>query len=178
MSGTNGATAREWSPNEAQRRFLDVVSEVGLKMPIKDVCELAQVPRRTFYNWMMDEGPGSCPEFKEAYRTIWKTVLRGDVPSIVSAMVEEAQGGDVPAARLLLEMVGDYIPKAEMNHTASLADLVGQAVAIRDKAKKEQLPAPAPDPPPAAEPSAETPAPAEESDPPGEGGETGAPSSL
>ena len=93
-------TGTEWKPNRRQKKVLDAAQEAGINRTITQTCEEAGVPRRTFYNWLVEEG------FAEAWDKVWRCAITRHLPSIVAALVSKARKGDVPAARLLADMAG------------------------------------------------------------------------
>ena len=93
-------TGTEWKPNRRQKKVLDAAQEAGVNRTITKVCEEAGVPRRTFYNWLTNEG------FARAWDEVWRRAIVRHMPSIVAAMLGKAGKGDVSAARLLADMAG------------------------------------------------------------------------
>ena len=84
-----------------QRELLEVAQNVGLNRNITVVCEEAGVPRRNFYNWLERD-----PDFREAWETVWYGTIKKHMPGVLSAVVKQAQGGVVQAARLLADISG------------------------------------------------------------------------
>ena len=93
-------TGTEWKPNRRQKKVLDAAQEAGINRTITQVCEEAGVPRRTFYNWLAEEG------FAGAWDKVWRCAITRHMPAVVAAIVCKARKGDVPAARLLADMAG------------------------------------------------------------------------
>ena len=89
-----------WKPDRRQKKLLDAAQKAGVNRTISQVCQEADVPRRTFYNWLDKE------DFARAWDDIWRCAIVRHMPSVVAAMTGKARKGDVPAARLLADMAG------------------------------------------------------------------------
>ena len=102
----------DWKPKPRQKRILEAAQEVGLNRTITTVCEEADVPRRTFYYWLDKD-----PCFADAWDKVWRRAITRHMPTIIAAVVCKARKGDVPAARLLADMVGAVKQVHEVSST-------------------------------------------------------------
>lgn len=93
-------SAPEWVPSPEQARLLEAVAERDLGDTIQGICAAAEVPRRTFYNWMKD------PSFARAWAGVWRQRLDGHMTTIVNAQIEKAEDGDTKAATFLARLAG------------------------------------------------------------------------
>lgn len=90
----------DWTPSPKQAAVLEAAQDAGLNRSISAICEAADVDRKSFYNWMKKD------EFKTAWEDIWIHSVRRHMPGVVAAVIAKAQDGDVPAARLIVDLAG------------------------------------------------------------------------
>lgn len=84
-----------------QRLLIEAALEAGLKRNITALCAEAGIGRVSFYRWMNDD-----PAFRDAWNGLWRGIVSRHFPTAVAALVEKAQRGDVPASRLMAELLG------------------------------------------------------------------------
>ncbi len=76
-----------------------------------DVGKKSGVTGQTIYRWMRD------PEFVDVYYQKYMITFGSRLPSVLTAMVREAESGNVQAGRLVLEHSGKLIKRIEVaNH--------------------------------------------------------------
>lgn len=122
---TSAQIGTSWSPSPKQAAFLEAATECGFDRNISTIARAAGVPRRTVYNWL-DNDPG----FKDAWENLWKKTLSRHVPGVVAALVKRAQRGDVPAAKVVLDLAGFLGPdvKARDEPALDYEKVVNQAM--------------------------------------------------
>ena len=79
----------------------------------KDVGEEVGVSRITIHRWSKD------PEFVEVLYQKYMISFGGRLPTILNAMIKEAEAGNVQAGRLVLEHSGKLIKRVEIANTKS-----------------------------------------------------------
>ena len=80
---------------------------------IKEVAEEAGVTKNTIHLWLRD------PEFVEVFYQKYMISFGSKLPSILNAMIREAEAGNVQAGRLVLEHSGKLIKRVEINNYQS-----------------------------------------------------------
>jgi len=80
---------------------------------IKEVAEEAGVTKNTIHLWLRD------PEFVEVFYQKYMVSFGSKLPSILNAMIREAEAGNVQAGRLVLEHSGKLIKRVEINNYQS-----------------------------------------------------------
>ena len=80
---------------------------------IKEVAEEAGVTKNTVHLWLRD------PEFVEVFYQKYMVSFGSKLPSILNAMIREAEAGNVQAGRLILEHSGKLIKRVEVNNYQS-----------------------------------------------------------
>ena len=80
---------------------------------IKEVAEEAGVTKNTIHLWLRD------PEFVEVFYQKYMVSFGSKLPSILNAMIREAEAGNVQAGRLVLEHSGKLIKRVEVNNYQS-----------------------------------------------------------
>ncbi len=99
----------KWSPTSQQDKLIDVTLDSGLRRSITAICKKANVPRRTFYNWLRDD-----KGFREYWNGLHLEMIAHHLPGVVSAQVYQALKGNVSAARLLAEIAGQLKTRMEV----------------------------------------------------------------
>jgi hypothetical protein len=79
----------------------------------KDISDEIGVSRITMHRWNKD------PEFVEILYQKYMITFGGRLPSVLSAMIKEAEAGNVQAGRLILEHSGKLIKRVEVANTRS-----------------------------------------------------------
>ena len=79
----------------------------------KDISDEVGVSRITMHRWSKD------PEFVEILYQKYMITFGGRLPSVLGAMVREAEAGNVQAGRLVLEHSGKLIKRVEIANTKS-----------------------------------------------------------
>lgn len=79
----------------------------------KDISEEVGVSRITIHRWTRD------PEFVEVLYQKYMISFGGRLPTILNAMIREAEAGNVQAGRLVLEHSGKLIKRVEIANTKS-----------------------------------------------------------
>lgn len=95
-----------------QRLLIEAALESGLKRNITTLCAEAGVHRSQFYRWMESDDA-----FRDAWESLWRRMLNRHFPTAVAAIVERAQRGDVPASRLMAELLGVLKQQVEQSGT-------------------------------------------------------------
>lgn len=90
-----------------QIAVLEAALEPGAKKDIRAICKSAGIDHATFYRWLNDD-----EVFSNAWANLWKDAIGRHLPGIVASMVDKAQGGDVAAARLLVDVAGIIIKRS------------------------------------------------------------------
>lgn len=90
-----------WIPTPDQAAVFEAAMEPGLGKSLKAICKAAGVAIQKYHSWMRRD-----PEFSYCWEKLWKRSLDIHLPSVIAAMVCEAQAGNVGAARLIFELVG------------------------------------------------------------------------
>jgi AcrR family transcriptional regulator len=80
---------------------------------MEEVAEEAGVNKQTVYLWLRD------PEFVEVFYQKYMVSFGSKLPSILNAMIREAEAGNVQAGRLILEHSGKLIKRVEVNNHIS-----------------------------------------------------------
>lgn len=80
---------------------------------IKEVAEESGVSKNTIHLWLRD------PEFVEVFYQKYMVSFGSKLPSILNAMIKEAEAGNVQAGRLILEHSGKLIKRVEVNNYQS-----------------------------------------------------------
>lgn len=80
---------------------------------ITEVAEESGVTTATIHLWLKD------PEFVEIFYQKYMVSFGAKLPSILNAMVREAEAGNVQAGRLVLEHSGKLIKRVEVNNYQS-----------------------------------------------------------
>ena len=96
-----GQSATDWQPSIKQHRVLNAAAEAGIHRSVTAIAKQAGVRRQTIYEWLNND-----PAFRHAWDELPRNLLRTHLPGVVAAMVRKAQGGDVQAAKLVLEAAG------------------------------------------------------------------------
>lgn len=114
MSVDAQQNATPWTPTPNQAAVLEAAQEAGPNRSVSAICKSAGVDRTRFYAWVKED-----PDFKAAWEGIWQGTLKRHLPPVVAAMVQKAQKGDVPAARLVAELAGVLKQRVEerVTHT-------------------------------------------------------------
>ena len=89
-----------WEPTKKQALFLEALAEVGLNRTIKAVCEEAGCTPASYHLWKKQPG------FLMACQEVACQIVQTAVPMTLSAMGQEAAGGNTSAARLILQAAG------------------------------------------------------------------------
>jgi hypothetical protein len=100
----------KWKPSKV-RALEFMTAYPSAKM--EEVAEEAGVNKNTIYLWMRD------PEFVEVFYQKYMVSFGSKLPSILNAMIREAEAGNVQAGRLILEHSGKLIKRVEINNTKS-----------------------------------------------------------
>ncbi len=100
----------KWKPSKA-RALEFMTAYPSAKM--EEVAEEAGVNKNTIYLWMRD------PEFVEVFYQKYMVSFGSKLPSILNAMIREAESGNVQAGRLILEHSGKLIKRVEVKNTQS-----------------------------------------------------------
>ena len=100
----------KWKPSKV-RALEFMTTYPSAKM--EEVAEEAGVNKNTIYLWMRD------PEFVEVFYQKYMVSFGSKLPSILDAMIREAEAGNVQAGRLILEHSGKLIKRVEINNTRS-----------------------------------------------------------
>jgi hypothetical protein len=100
----------KWKPSKV-RALEFMTTYPSAKM--EEVAEEAGVNKQTIYLWMRD------PEFVEVFYQKYMVSFGSKLPSILNAMIREAEAGNVQAGRLILEHSGKLIKRVEINNTKS-----------------------------------------------------------
>ena len=100
----------QWKPSKV-RALEFMTAYPSAKM--EEVAEEAGVSKATVYLWMRD------PEFVEVFYQKYMVSFGSKLPSILNAMIIEAEAGNVQAGRLILEHSGKLIKRVEVNNTRS-----------------------------------------------------------
>ena len=77
---------------------------------IKESARVLKTRRQTISNWMKD------PVFVEAFYDRYMIVFGSKLPSVLNAMLREAQEGNVQAGRLVLEHSGKLVKNVHIKH--------------------------------------------------------------
>ncbi len=103
----DGVDSSNYSPTELQERMMTKWVELGemrgksghrLRPTFRDACKAARIPRTVFERWRLDAS------FVEWCRTALEVVSSGMVPLIKHRLGIQAMDGDVPAAKLFLQI--------------------------------------------------------------------------
>lgn len=108
-----------------QISVLEAAVQVGYTHGVKAVAIQAEVAPSSVYRWLRED-----QQFVTAWHCLPALLLRQSRPAIYSALAARAQGGDVAAIKLCLELMRDYIPPAqrvEVSGEVSLSALIVQA---------------------------------------------------
>lgn len=100
----------KWSPSKA--RALEFMTAYP-NAHIKEVAEESGVSKNTVHIWLRD------PEFVEVFYQKYMVSFGSKLPSILNAMIREAEAGNVQAGRLILEHSGKLIKRVEVNNYQS-----------------------------------------------------------
>jgi len=79
----------------------------------KDISEEVGVSKMTIHRWSKD------PEFVEILYQKYMVTFGGRLPTVLGAMIREAEAGNVQAGRLVLEHSGKLIRRVEIANTKS-----------------------------------------------------------
>jgi hypothetical protein len=104
---THGDTKIVLDPKKI--KILETALELGFDATIVKICQKANVPRKTFYNWL-----GADPEFKSAWDNLWKIELKSEFGGSAKALIKKAHSGDVSAIKLHAQLIGEYTEKKEV----------------------------------------------------------------
>ena len=100
----------KWSPSKSRAlEFMTVYPSAKME----EVAEEAGVNKQTIYLWLRD------PEFVEVFYQKYMVSFGSKLPSILNAMIREAEAGNVQAGRLILEHSGKLIKRVEINNHIS-----------------------------------------------------------
>tara|TARA_R110000824_G_scaffold3991_1_gene19053 strand:- start:475 stop:1077 length:603 start_codon:yes stop_codon:yes gene_type:complete len=100
----------KWKPSKV-RALEFMTTYPSAKM--EEVAEESGVTKSTIHLWMRD------PEFVEVFYQKYMVSFGSKLPSILNAMIREAEAGNVQAGRLILEHSGKLIKRVEINNTKS-----------------------------------------------------------
>lgn len=123
MARQKATKSKEWTPSAKQAQFLQAAAEVGLDRNLSKIAKEAGVARQTVYEWLDKD-----PDFTRVYEGMWRKILWKHLPSVVSAMVKKAQGGDIHAARLTFDLAGLLKQKLEVGGRITLEELVAASM--------------------------------------------------
>lgn len=122
----------KWKPSKV-RALEFMTTYPSAKM--EEVAEEAGVNKQTIYLWMRD------PEFVEVFYQKYMVSFGSKLPSILNAMIREAEAGNVQAGRLILEHSGKLIKRVEINNTKSpFEKFLGQDVYEAEDAEFTVMP--------------------------------------
>jgi hypothetical protein len=100
----------KWSPSKV--RAIEYMTAYP-NAKIEEVAMESGVNKQAVYLWLRD------PEFVEVFYQKYMVSFGSKLPSILNAMIREAEGGNVQAGRLILEHSGKLIKRVEVNNTRS-----------------------------------------------------------
>jgi len=122
----------KWKPSKV-RALEFMTTYPSAKM--EEVAEEAGVNKNTIYLWMRD------PEFVEVFYQKYMVSFGSKLPSILNAMIREAEAGNVQAGRLILEHSGKLIKRVEVKNTKSpFEKFLGQDVYEAEEAEFTVMP--------------------------------------
>ena len=122
----------KWKPSKV-RALEFMTAYPSAKM--EEVAEEAGVTKSTIHLWMRD------PEFVEVFYQKYMVSFGSKLPSILNAMIREAEAGNVQAGRLILEHSGKLIKRVEINNTKSpFEKFLGQDVYEAEDAEFTVMP--------------------------------------
>jgi len=106
MDEENGQNLTKWRPTKAQERLLEIVLDPSNRMKsVKEICDLADVSRQTYYDAYRDEN------FVEYALLEAKKVAARYAVQVMGAFVNEAKRGSYQHGLVILDMAGMYAPK-------------------------------------------------------------------
>jgi len=120
----------KWSPSKSRAlEFMTVYPSAKME----EVAEEAGVNKQTIYLWLRD------PEFVEVFYQKYMVSFGSKLPSILNAMIREAEAGNVQAGRLILEHSGKLIKRVEINnHISPLEKFLNKEVPSDFKEESEE----------------------------------------
>jgi|TARA_R110001583_G_scaffold4671_3_gene26677 hypothetical protein len=122
----------KWKPSKV-RALEFMTTYPSAKM--EEVAEESGVTKSTIHLWMRD------PEFVEVFYQKYMVSFGSKLPSILNAMIREAEAGNVQAGRLILEHSGKLIKRVEINNTKSpFEKFLGQDVYEAEDAEFTVMP--------------------------------------
>jgi hypothetical protein len=122
----------KWKPSKV-RALEFMTAYPSAKM--EEVAEESGVTKSTIHLWMRD------PEFVEVFYQKYMVSFGSKLPSILNAMIREAEAGNVQAGRLILEHSGKLIKRVEINNTKSpFEKFLGQDVYEAEDAEFTVMP--------------------------------------
>ena len=122
----------KWKPSKV-RALEFMTAYPSAKM--EEGAEEAGVTKSTIHLWMRD------PEFVEVFYQKYMVSFGSKLPSILNAMIREAEAGNVQAGRLILEHSGKLIKRVEINNTKSPFEMfLGQNVYEAEEAEFTVMP--------------------------------------
>jgi hypothetical protein len=98
--------------NPTQVHFLNVALDAGPGSSVKSLCEVAGISRQAYYDWR-----SRSPTFAEAYDRLWYVQLKDAMPGVTSALIAQAQAGNIKAAQLIYATMGLVINQSRSEQT-------------------------------------------------------------
>lgn len=105
----------DWKPNQKQKKIVLLMLDIDDKRKLKDKLEEAEVPRRTFYNWMADD------RFKSYLEKELRTFTDAEEHNAWKALIKNINRGETQAIKLFFELKGKYTQKVSVE---KLEDLI------------------------------------------------------
>ena len=121
-------TERKWSPTPKQIEFLNAALECGLDRNISTICNAVSVSRQAFYGWL------KTPGFAKLWDEVPRQQLKKHLPSVVSAMIKRAQGGDPSSAKLVMSAAGMLGPDVVRGDTLTQINIAATHLALIPRA--------------------------------------------
>ena len=121
-------TERKWSPTSKQIEFLNAALECGLDRNISTICNAVNLSRQAFYGWLKTAG------FAKLWDEVPRQQLKKHLPSVVSAMIKRAQGGDPSSAKLVMSAAGMLGPDVVRGDTLTQINIAANHLAMIPRA--------------------------------------------
>ena len=123
-----------WKPTKT-RAMEYLICNPGSTM--QSIADQVMVSKGTIQNWLKD------PEFVEVFYQKYMVTFGAKLPSVLNAMIREAEAGNVQAGRLVLEHSGKLIKRVEVNNMQSpfekFLDVSGEVVVEVEDADYEDI---------------------------------------
>jgi hypothetical protein len=108
-------------PTARQKKVAEMLINPEFQGSITDLCNEANVPRRTFYNWRDD------PVFCNYLDGLIDKYTDSELAGVWKALIKQCLSGNVQAIRLFFELKGKFSQQQSKEETSELYKVLERA---------------------------------------------------